>query len=424
MQSQLKVLVIGSGGREHALIKSFKKSFLLEKIWVLPGNDGMAADAIVVGGSANDHQKILDLCLTEKIDLVFIGPEDPLVGGLSDMLRARGILCVGPSQQAAQLEGSKIFAKEFMLRARIPTARSFVVDSVARALSAAENFAAPYILKADGLAAGKGVFICKTIDELRTASEDIFEKNKLGPAGHKALLEENLPGWELSYLILTNGENFECLPLAQDHKRLADHNKGPNTGGMGTVAPLTIDSVLEQRILKQIVEPSVQQLKNENMLFRGILFIGIMVVHDQPYTLEYNTRFGDPETQVILPLIENDMLSVFQKLAHGELEKLNIKNEYSVCVVNAAEGYPEQVVKGSAIQFMPIDSDNILFAGVKKENDHLVTSGGRVLNIVTVEKSIDLALKKAYEINARVIFKNKQFRTDIGSYLPRPTKSN
>ena len=423
MQSQLKVLVIGSGGREHALIKSFKKSSLLEKIWVLPGNDGMAADAIVVGGSVNDHQKILDLCLTEKIDLVFIGPEDPLVGGLSDMLRARGILCVGPSQQAAQLEGSKIFAKEFMLRARIPTARSFVVDSVAGALSAAENFSAPYILKADGLAAGKGVFICKTIDELRMASEDIFEKNKLGPAGHKALLEENLPGWELSYLILTNGENFECLPLAQDHKRLADHNKGPNTGGMGTVAPLKINTILEQRILKQIIEPSVQQLKNENMIFRGILFIGVMVVHDQPYVLEYNTRFGDPETQVILPLIENDTVEIFQSLAKGELLPLKIKNHYSVCLVNAAEGYPDNVVKGTPIQYSESDADYLLFAGVKQDQNQLVTAGGRVLNIVATADTVDAALKKAYLVNERVQFKNRQFRSDIGQYLPRPTET-
>ena len=423
MQSQLKVLVIGSGGREHALIKSFKKSSLLEKIWVLPGNDGMAADAIVVGGSVNDHQKILDLCLTEKIDLVFIGPEDPLVGGLSDLLRAGGILCVGPSQQAAQLEGSKIFAKEFMLRARIPTARSFVVDSVASALSAAENFSAPYILKADGLAAGKGVFICKTIDELRTASEDIFEKNKLGPAGYKALIEENLPGWELSYLILTNGENFECLPLAQDHKRLADHNKGPNTGGMGTVAPLKIDTILEQRILKQIIEPSVQQLKNENMIFRGILFIGVMVVHDQPYVLEYNTRFGDPETQVILPLIENDTVEIFQSLAKGELLPLKIKNHYSVCLVNAAEGYPDNVVKGTPIQYSESDADYLLFAGVKQDQNQLVTAGGRVLNIVATADTVDAALKKAYLVNERVQFKNRQFRSDIGQYLPRPTET-
>jgi len=423
MQSQLKVLVIGSGGREHALIKSFKKSSLLEKIWALPGNDGMAADAIVVGGSANDHQKILDLCLAEKIDLVFIGPEDPLVGGLSDMLRARRILCVGPSQQAAQLEGSKIFAKEFMLRARIPTARSFVVDSVAGALSAAENFSAPYILKADGLAAGKGVFICKTIDELRMASEDIFEKNKLGPAGHKALLEENLPGWELSYLILTNGENFECLPLAQDHKRLADHNKGPNTGGMGTVAPLKINTILEQRILKQIIEPSVQQLKNENMIFRGILFIGVMVVHDQPYVLEYNTRFGDPETQVILPLIENDTVEIFQSLAKGELLPLKIKNHYSVCLVNAAEGYPDNVVKGTPIQYSESDADYLLFAGVKQDQNQLVTAGGRVLNIVATADTVDAALKKAYLVNERVQFKNRQFRSDIGQYLPRPTET-
>ncbi len=410
----MNILVIGSGGREHALIKSFKKSTTTKNIYVLPGNDGMADDATLVDIPQNNSEKIVSFCKSEKIDFVFIGPEDPLVNGLSDILRENNILCVGPSKAAAQLEGSKIFAKNFMNQARIPTAKSFVVTTVENTVDKAQLFKPPYILKADGLAAGKGVFICKTIDELKSAAADLFVHKKFGKAGESALLEENLPGKELSFLILTNGKNFEALPLAQDHKRLLDFDLGPNTGGMGTVAPMKIPNVLYQKIVDEIIKPSVFQIEKDNLLFRGILFVGIMVVGDQPYALEYNTRFGDPETQVILPLIENDTAELFLNLSNGILNPIEQNNLYAVCIVNAAEGYPDQPVKNTPIFFNSEIKDHLLFAGVKKTNDCFVTNGGRVLNVVMTANTLSEALNIGYFLNETVQFKNRLFRSDIG----------
>lgn len=411
----MNILVIGSGGREHAIIKSLQKSVLTKNIFVLPGNDGMSDDAQLIPASVLDFEKIIQVCKSEKIDFVFIGPEDPLVQGLSDELRKNQIPCVGPSKSAAQLEGSKIFAKKFMNRALVPTARSFVVTNLEDTINAAKNFKAPYILKADGLAAGKGVFICKTTDELKKHATDLFIHKKLGAAGESALLEENLPGKELSFLILTNGEKFETLPLAQDHKRLLDNDQGPNTGGMGTVAPMKISEDLYEKIIQKIIRPSVSQIEKENLLFRGILFIGIMVVDNEPYALEYNTRFGDPETQVILPLIDNDCTDLFFKLANGQLQPVQQNNLSAVCVVNAAEGYPESPVKGTLIEIKHQAKKSILFAGVKKSADGLVTNGGRVLNVLSVGADISECLKSVYSINQDISFENRLFRTDIGS---------
>ncbi len=411
----MHILVIGSGGREHALIKSFKKSPLAKNIFVLPGNDGMADDAQLVQTEINNFSEIVIFCKSNQIDFVFIGPEDPLVHGLSDLLRQNNISCVGPSKSAAKLEGSKIFAKEFMNRANVPTAKSFVVTNVDDTLKFAENFSAPYILKADGLAAGKGVSICKNVAELKNAATELFVDGKFGAAGQTALLEQNLPGWELSFLVLTNGEKFEILPLAQDHKRLLDNDLGPNTGGMGTVAPMKISTDLYQKIIDQIIRPSISQIQKENLLYRGILFVGIMVVGDQPYALEYNTRFGDPETQVILPLIENDTCELFLNLSNGILNSVIQNNLYAACIVNAAEGYPHLPVRGTAIQFPDDIKQNLLFAGVKKTVDGLVTDGGRVLNIVATANTKNAALKLAYASNQQIKMKNRLFRNDIGT---------
>ena len=411
----MNILVIGSGGREHAIIKSLKKSKLTKNIFVLPGNDGMSDDAQLISASVLDFEKIIQVCKSEKIDFVFIGPEDPLVQGLSDELRKNQIPCVGPSKSAAQLEGSKIFAKKFMNRALVPTARSFVVSNLEETIKAAEHFKAPYILKADGLAAGKGVFICKTLDELKNAATDLFVHKKLGTAGEAALLEENLPGKELSFLILTNGEKFEALPLAQDHKRLLDKDLGPNTGGMGTVAPMKISENLYQKIIQKIIQPSVAQIEKENLLFRGILFVGIMVVDNEPYALEYNTRFGDPETQVILPLVDNDCAELFFKLAKGQLQPIQQNNLSAVCLVNAAEGYPDAPLRGAKIHIDPSVMEFVLFAGVKRNEEGLVTQGGRVLNVACVDYTMIECLKKVYSVNEKIDFKNRIYRKDIGS---------
>jgi phosphoribosylamine--glycine ligase len=414
----MNVLVIGSGGREHAVITALSQSQTKPKIYCAPGNAGIAEQADILKLNLKVHSEVIKACKDLQIDFVFIGPEDPLVDGLADSLRENQIHVFGPSKEAARLEGSKIFAKEFMKRAGVPTADAVTVTTVADTLKNAENHSAPFILKADGLAAGKGVFICKDKEELKTASRQIFEEKILGAAGESALLEKNLPGYEISFLLLTNGESYSALPLAQDHKRLLDENKGPNTGGMGTVAPMKISSELYQKIISRIVEPSVAQIKKEKLLFRGVLFIGLMIVENEPYVLEYNVRFGDPETQVILPLIKNDICEVFSKLSKGELQALEFKNLYAFCLVNAAAGYPDKPVKNIPIE-LPKNRENayILHAGTARdEHGNLISNGGRVLNIVATSDSADSARRHAYELNENVKMEGRQYRTDIGRY--------
>jgi phosphoribosylamine---glycine ligase len=423
MTSKKNVLVIGSGGREHAIIKYFRRSPDLNRIWVLPGNDGMVADAELASGSWQDTNAVVQFCQDNQIDLVFIGPEDPLVFGLCDVLRERGIACIGPDKRAAQLEGSKVFAKEFMHRAGVPTADAQIVRSVTECLAAAAKFTPPYVLKADGLAAGKGVFVCPSISELEQSSISIFHEKKLGSAGLTALLEDHIAGWELSYLVLTNGETFEALPLAQDHKRLFDDNKGPNTGGMGTVAPLALPVGLNEKIVERIVKPTIQQIKTEGFTYRGVLFIGVMIRNNEPFVLEYNTRFGDPETQAILPLLKNDAVDLFLNLARGHLQDVMTTTDYCACIVNAAAGYPEQPQRGTPIDVSQDILPSVLFAGVKLENEILTTNGGRVLNVVALGRTAKEAINRAYTTNEKIRFQGRQFRTDIGRYLPGPAKT-
>jgi phosphoribosylamine--glycine ligase len=413
----MKVLIIGQGGREHALVKFFRRSMSVTEIHVIPGNDGMTKEAMCHDLNWRNSEDIIGFCHKTEIDFVFIGPEEPLVGGLADSLRERGILVVGPSGPAAQLEGSKIFAKEFMVRAGVPTARSVVVASVEETIKASHLFKPPYVLKADGLAAGKGVFICATLSELERAAGDLFDRKIFGVAGSRALLEECLEGWELSYLILTNGQKHVTLPLAQDHKRLRDNHQGPNTGGMGTVAPLTIAHDLFEQIENQIVKPTVSQLTQESFIYRGVLFIGIMVTQKGPIVLEYNTRFGDPETQVILPLIENDGGVLFKKLSQGELEPILFKALHSCCVILAAEGYPESPKKNVPIEgdlWMEQNSSYFVHAGTKREGTHWVTNGGRVLGAVGVGSSVKEAVRNAYHQAQQAKWPGQQFRMDIG----------
>jgi phosphoribosylamine--glycine ligase len=415
----MNILVIGSGGREHAIIKAFSDSKSAPQIYCAPGNAGIAQLAKLLNLNIKNHSEIIQACEQYKIDFVFVGPEDPLVDGLSDSLRDKKIAVFGPSKSAAQLEGSKIFAKLFMKRAQVPTAHSVTVTSVQTTLESAKYFTAPYILKADGLAAGKGVFICADVAELKNAAENLFDKKILGIAGRSALLEQHLPGHEISFLIFTNGKDFECLPLAQDHKRLRDNNEGPNTGGMGAIAPMPVDKILYEKIIDRVVKPSVQQLEKDNLLFRGVLFIGLMITDNEPYVLEYNVRFGDPETQVILPLIKNDLVDTFFKLTQGELQKLSFNNLYSFCIVNAAEGYPDKVVKNTPIE-LPEGNNNayILHAGTAlNSNQKLISSGGRVLNILALGNSLKEARAEAYKLNEKISMPGRQFRNDIGNYF-------
>lgn len=413
----MKVLVLGQGGREHAIVHRLAHSPSVNEVHVAPGNDGMRQHALCHNWNWKDTDQMIDFCLRSEIELIIIGPEDPLVDGLADRLRERGFLVVGPGRDGALLEGSKIYAKQFMVEAKVPTAPAAIVQSVDETLSQAEKFTPPYILKADGLCAGKGVSICPDLESLRAAASDLFDKKIFGKAGEKALLEQNTPGWELSYLVLTNGETFTALPVAQDHKRLLDGGQGPNTGGMGTVAPLEIDPKLRERIENLIVRPTVDALKAKGIVYRGFIFFGIMVTEAGPSLLEYNCRLGDPETQVVLPLIQDDFGMVMKDLAMGKVGPLSFRPLHSACVVLAAPGYPSSPKKGLTIQgdWTGTESSYFLVAGARRtEDSRWETAGGRVLCSVGLGSTRGEAIEKAYGQAKQVNWQGLQMRSDIG----------
>lgn len=416
----MKILILGQGGREHAFVKAFKRTTPSADIHVLPGNDGMKQDALCfIDKTLKDFGFIETLCSENIYDFVFIGPEDPLVEGISDKLRKLGQNVIGPSQYWAQLEGSKIFAKEFMVEANIPTAPFVVVDSVDSVRKDIHLFTPPYVLKADGLAAGKGVFICDTADELLATAENIFVKKTLGRAGARAVLEQFTSGWELSYLFFTNGKDYVPLPIAQDHKRLYDGQKGPNTGGMGTWAPLEISKALDQNIRKKIIEPTMAKISNGDSVYRGIIFLGIMVNGDEPSVLEYNVRMGDPETQSILPLVEINLGEFLFNLSRGTLNELKFNNKFASCVVLTSPGYPDNPTKGLTItgysSVRDTNTQHLIASAVKKENNQWTTNGGRVLGAVGIGNSKTEALKEAYGLAEKIKWEGIHFRSDIGS---------
>jgi phosphoribosylamine---glycine ligase len=421
----MKVLVVGQGGREHALVKALSSAPSVSEVHALPGSAGIAREPRTKCHSIDwkNFDEVRTLLKQESIDLVVVGPEVPLAEGLSDSLRAHGHSVFGPSQEAARLESSKIYAKEFLTEAKVTTARSFVVARVDETLERAKVFAPPYVLKADGLAGGKGVFICKTIDELREAARSIFEDRSLGDAGDRALLEEFQPGYEISYLVLTDGESYEPLKLAQDHKRLGDGDQGPNTGGMGVVAPMEIDSALRNRIDREILEPSIAHLKTRGLLYRGVLYVGLMITKEGPSVLEFNVRFGDPEAQALLPLLDGDWGRVFADLAKGKLTKLEWKSQACCCVVLAAGGYPDSPAKGAVIEGVEEaefadGSGYLIHAGTQHLDEKgWVVAGGRVLNAIGNGATIQEAIEKAYQVADRVQFVGKQMRKDIGAKL-------
>ena len=415
----MKFLVIGQGGREHAIVKALSQSPSATQIHVMPGNPGMSREAICHNMDWKNIDTLVGFCLRTEIDCVIIGPENPLVEGLADRFRERGIIVFGPSADAAQLEGSKVFSKRFMQGANVPTAAFEVVKSVADVQAHMGRFKPPYVLKADGLAAGKGVYICDTTEELLEKSRGLFEQKVLGDAGNQALLEQFQPGWEMSYLVLTNGDDFVSLPVAQDHKRLLDNDKGPNTGGMGTLAPLNVDALLRARIDEEIVRPSIRHLKDNGLIYRGVLFIGLMITPQGPTVLEYNVRFGDPETQVILPLIENDWGQVFYEVACGRLPALKQRGLSACCVVMAAPGYPDHPQKDVPIEGDPLQnsaSSYFLHAGTSKNSQgQWVVNGGRTLNSVGLGSNPQQAIREAYALSEKVSWTGIQKRKDIGA---------
>lgn len=414
----MQVLVLGSGGREHAIVRALQHSPSVKSVHVNPGSSAMALEAIQHKFDLLSETAWAQFLKTNPMDLVIVGPEVYLAQGVSDLLRKMGVLVFGPSQEAAMLESSKIFSKKFMDQASVPTAKWVEVSSTVETMKASNDFTPPYVLKADGLAAGKGVFICKDKAELEEAATNLFDKNILGEAGRKAVLEQSLQGEEISYLILTNGDKFTPLPLAQDHKRLLDNDMGPNTGGMGVIAPVQMDAKLRDLIHDKIVEPTLKEIRGRGLLYRGVLYIGLMITKEGPYVLEYNVRFGDPEAQALLPLLDGDVAALFAEIAKGNCPPIQFKPLCSACVVLAAPGYPDAPEKNVVIEGNPRTqnaSNYFLHAGTSREaSGQWLTSGGRVLNAIGLGSTVPEALAQAYSLQKEVTWRGIHFRKDIG----------
>ena len=413
----MKILIVGSGGREHALFQAVKED--QTPVYFLPERKSVPEAGSAPFSLLKDWSALSHWLKKEQIRLTIIGPEQPLVEGLGDFLRKEGFLVFGPSAKAAQLEGSKFFAKEFLKAQNIPTADFQTVTSLSETLKVSENFSAPYVLKADGLAGGKGVFICKTKKELEERASSLFEEKTLGSAGELALLEEFQEGVEVSVFVLTNGEDYRILPVAQDYKRLHEEHTGPNTGGMGATAPLSLPEKLMKEIEISIIRPTIQGLEKNHYEYRGILYIGLIVGQQGPRVLEYNVRFGDPEAQVLLPLLEGSWREVFNQVSQGKLPSLKWKNIHSACVVLTAGGYPENPRKGEPIKgfiYHKTPHSYFLHAGVGQNSEgQWIVNGGRVLNSVALGDTQEEALRRAYEQMAKISWEGLHYRKDIGS---------
>jgi phosphoribosylamine--glycine ligase len=418
----MRVLVLGGGGREHTICYSLSKSSQLEKLFCIPGNGGISEIAETIENiSMTDFDNIIKFCKKNKIDLVIPGPEEPLVKGLKDYLNKEGIKVFGPDTIGALLEGSKSFAKEIMSKAGIPTAKFEVFDEPSKAKAYIEKKGAPIVVKADGLCAGKGVFVCETKEEAIKAIEKIMEEKIFGEAGNKVVIEEKLVGEEASYIVITDGYNFKALPTSQDHKRLLDNDEGPNTGGMGAYSPTPlIDKELKEKIEEKIIKPTLKILEKEGHPYVGFLYAGLMIVNKEPYVLEFNCRLGDPEAQAILPRVENDFLEIIEMALEKNLNKIDLKekSESAVCVVMASKGYPGKYEKGKKIEGLEkasqIPGVIIFHAGTKKINNEFYTNGGRVLGVTALDKNIPLAIEKAYKAVSMIYFEGAHYRKDIG----------
>ncbi len=419
-----KVLIIGSGGRENALAWKISQSKFCDKLFIAPGNAGTSFLGENVEISISDFGSIRDLILSNKITVVIVGPEDPLVNGLHDFLsneiKNDNFIVIGPKKNGAILEGSKEFAKEFMLRHKIPTARyrTFNKKNIHEADTFLSSLNPPYVLKADGLAAGKGVLILPDLNEAKKSLENMILNKKFGQASEKVVIEEHLKGIEVSSFVLTDGETYKIFPMAKDYKRVGVGDTGLNTGGMGAISPVPfVDQKLYKKIENQVIQPTIRGLKKDKIDYTGFLFIGLMIVKDEPYVIEYNVRLGDPETEAILPRIESDLLEIFLKLKSSKLQTSNLKVSelFSSTVMTVSKGYPEKYEKGKVIRGLEFVNDSFLFhSGTKKENQNIVTSGGRVIAVTSMDKQLDKALEKSYKTISKIEFQGKTFRNDIG----------
>ena len=413
----MKVMVVGGGGREHAIIKGLAKSPKVDVIYALPGNGGIAADATCVDIGAKDLDGIRRFAVKEGIDYAVVAPDDPLAMGCVDVLQAEGIRCFGPDKKAAVIEASKVFSKDLMKKYGIPTAAYEVFDDMAAALEYLET--APIPTKADGLALGKGVIIAETRDDAKAAVRSMMEEKKFGESGARVVIEEFLTGPEVSVLSFTDGHAIVPMISSQDHKRALDGDKGLNTGGMGTVAPnpyYTED--VAARCMEEIFLPTVKAMNAEGRPFKGCLYFGLMITPDGPKVIEYNCRFGDPEAQVVLPLLESDLLTVMEAVTDEKLAETEVKfaDDFACCVVVASGGYPQSYKKGCEISMGELTGNTEVFvAGAKLEDGRLLTSGGRVLGVTSVAPTLQEAIDTAYENAAKIHFENAYYRKDIGA---------
>ncbi len=414
----MKVMVIGGGGREHAIIKNLKESREITELYALPGNGGIAEDAVCVDIGAKDIEKQVDFAVKNGIDYAVVAPDDPLVLGAVDALTAAGIPCFGPNKKAAIIEGSKVFSKNLMKKYGIPTAEYEVFDNAEAALSYLETATIPTVVKADGLALGKGVIIANTRDEARDAVRSIMEEKKFGESGAKIVIEEFLTGPEVSVLSFTDGKTLVPMVSSMDHKRALDGDNGLNTGGMGTVAPNPYyTKEIAKECMEKIFIPTVKAMNAEGRTFKGCLYFGLMLTEKGPKVIEYNCRFGDPETQVVLPLLDSDLFTIMQAVTNGTLDKTEVKfkNENAACVVMASKGYPQKYESGFELKIDDSVKDSVYVAGAKKENGRLLTAGGRVLGVTATADTLEKAINKAYEKVGKVDFENAFYRKDIGA---------
>ena len=414
----MKLLVVGGGGREHAIIKKLKENPSVETIYALPGNGGIAADAVCVPIGATDIPRIVEFATQNKIDYAVVAPDDPLVLGAVDALTEKGIPCFGPSANAAIIEGSKVFSKNLMKKYGIPTAQYEVFDDLDAALKYLETAPIPTVIKADGLALGKGVIIAQTREEANQAVTDMMANGMFGASGSRVVIEEFLTGPEVSVLAFTDGKVVKPMVSSMDHKRIGDNDTGLNTGGMGTVAPNPYYTPeIARACMEKIFLPTIQAMNAEGRTFRGCLYFGLMLTPNGPKVIEYNCRFGDPETQVVLPLLESDLLTIMQATTNGTLASTEVKfsQKHACCVILASQGYPVSYKKGFPITMTQEAARHTYVAGAKlDENGTLVTSGGRVTGTTAVADTLEDAIREAYRLSDGIAFEGAYRRSDIG----------
>lgn len=416
----MNILIVGSGGREFSIGRVLKKDPVVKKLYFSPGNG--ATDQLGENLSIKDYNELADFALLNKIDLTIVGPEAPLTEGIVDIFKAKGLVIFGPSKEAARLEGSKVYMKNFLAKYNIPTARYIETNLIEKAFKFIDTLSLPVVVKADGLCAGKGVIIAMSHDEAKVAVSEMLSGKSFGDAGKNVIVEEYLDGYELSMFAICDGKDFILLPAAQDHKRLMDNDQGPNTGGMGAYAPTPlVDDVIYEKVKERIIRPTLDGMQKEGAPFEGVLFIGLMIVNGEPITLEFNVRFGDPECEILMPLMKTPARELFYKAATGKLDELRVEFEtkFAVGVVMASGNYPysdstpAEIVVDEIVHEEILEHTHISYAGVRKEDGKLYATGGRVLVCVGVGDSIKQARDRAYMLCGQVHYVGKKLRTDI-----------